>query len=222
MLDAVGSASSPSQPYVPSSSAPTVKTEAAVAKATVRTTSSALIEIVTTDGDKVTISASAVKAASVAAAAGQSETPEGAASAAGTASSTTSSRSLAITVEGTLEKDEVADIRRLLTTLERGATQSERGGRGRGHHRGHDMGKHVEKAALDSLESFTATFKTSTTYAATAAYASVSSTTALPVPGTPPSLPEPGAPPTLPEPGAPPTLPQPGAPPTVSGVNAVA
>lgn len=176
MVDAVGSVSSLDQSYVPPPPPAVSRTEAAVARQTVETTRSALIEIVTADGDTVTISASAVRAASVAAAAGQSDTPDGSASVAGGAYSTSSSQSLEITVEGSLEKDEIADIKRLLTILERGARQADRGEHGRGRHRGHDTGRHIEHAALDSLESFTATFKTSTRYAATAAYAAVSST----------------------------------------------
>lgn len=200
MLDAIGSVSSAAQSYVPPAPAQTVKTEAAVAKATVQTTRSALIEIVTDDGDKVTISASAVRAASVAAAAGRSETPEGTAAVAGTAYSTTSSRSLEISVEGTLDKDELSDIRRLLTMLDRGARQSDRGEHGRGRHRGHDTEKHVEQAKLDSLESFTATFKTSTTYAATAAYTAVTTTpTAATAPAA--TTTEPEAPPMVPATG---------------------
>ncbi len=175
MVDAVGSVSSLDQSYVPPPPAVN-RTEAAAARQTVETTRSALIEIVTADGDTVTISASAVRAATVAAAAGQSQTPDGSAAVAGGAYSTSSSQSIEITVEGTLEKDEIADIRKLLSMLERGARQSERGEHGRGHHRGHDTRRHVEQASLDSLESFTATFKTSTRYAATAAYAAVSST----------------------------------------------
>jgi hypothetical protein len=179
MVDAIGSVSPLDQSYAPPPLAP-VRTEAAVGRTAVETTRSALVEIVTADGDKVTISASAVKAATVAAAAGQSETPEGSAAIAGASYSTSSSQSLEISVEGTLEKDEIADIKRLLTMLERGARQADRGEHGRGHHRGHDTDKHVEKASLDSLESFTATFRTSTRYAATAAYAAVSSGTSTP------------------------------------------
>jgi len=125
----------------------------------------------------------------MAAAAGQSDTPEGTAAVSGASYSSSSSQSMEITVEGTLEKDEIADIRRLLTMLERGARQADRGEHGRGHHRGHDTKKHVEKADLDSLESFSATFKTSTRYAATAAYAAVSTAAATPAEETvPPAI----------------------------------
>jgi len=187
MVDAIGSVSS-DQSYAPPPPPP-VRTEAAVGRVAIETTRSALIEIVTDDGDTVTISASAVRAAGMAAAAGQSDTPEGTAAVSGASYSSSSSQSMEITVEGTLEKDEIADIRRLLTMLERGARQADRGEHGRGHHRGHDTKKHVEKADLDSLESFSATFKTSTRYAATAAYAAVSTAAATPAEETvPPAI----------------------------------
>jgi len=181
MIDAVSSPLVSGAPYAPPPPPPPApaRAEAAAAGVAVRTTKSALIEIVTKDGDRVTISAASVKAASASVA--TSQAPDGAVEAAATYSAF-SSRTLSVSVDGTLDRDEMQDIRQLVSALERGNDWKSRERHGRGHHHGHELGEQrgddvsrlIDRPSFDSLAGFTATFTASRSYAAVAAYAQAS------------------------------------------------
>jgi len=191
MVNAIGTLSSVDQTYPPPPPAP-IRTEVAAARVGVETTRSALIEIVTADGDRVSISATAASKAGIAAAAGQAESAEGTVEMAAGSYTASSSRSMTVTVEGSLEDDEIADIGRLLAMLERGAARETGGTHGKGRHRGHEHGRHeghdvarrFAQPSFESLAGFTAAFSTSRSYEAAAAYRTASVTPEAPATGT--------------------------------------
>lgn len=180
MLDAIGSVSSSPAAFEPPPTAPVTRTQAVAAGMTVETRRTAQIEIMTADGDRVTISAGAMVSASMAAGYAEAQAGDRTGAAAAASMTSSSSTSLSISVEGTLDKDEVKDIQRLVTFLERAASHRPRGReRGHhegdhGHHRGHDATRRLEHPSFDSLAAVTATFTASRSVQAAAAYQATS------------------------------------------------
>jgi hypothetical protein len=115
-----------------SSALPVSTPQAAAAVGGYSRTRAVDLTITTRDGDTVTISASQTTTVGVAAAAGDSD--------ARAALVKTSSSSLSLTIDGTLSRDEIADLQKILKTLvQAGHRQATHGAR---HRLGHDHGRH--------------------------------------------------------------------------------
>lgn len=157
--------------------APFTRTDAVAARVTAETRRSAELTIVTGDGDRVTISAAATNAVTYDAVGASVSNENGTGQAAGVSVQRSSSQSLAISVEGTLDKDELRDIQKLVKMLEKAASGRPHGHHGRHHRRsrGTDLAQQVDRANLDSLAQVTASVTVSRTVtAAAAAYQSAS------------------------------------------------
>lgn len=144
-MSLVVAASDPLQPLTTPDYRPV--TSAAVRSVTSRTE----LEIVTAEGDRVTLSATLTRSV----AAVRSETDQGST----TALATSSSRALSIAVDGELSRDELEDIAKVLRLLRRAS-----------HHRAardpERLARRLAHAHLDALDRVSASFTTSRTVGA--------------------------------------------------------
>jgi hypothetical protein len=138
-----------------SSAVPVPAPQSAAAVAGYSRTRAVDLTITTRDGDTVTISASQTTTVGVAAAADEDDSRA--------ALVKTSSSSLSLTVDGTLSRDEVADLQKILKTL---GQAGQRQATHRAHHRlGHRHGRHHGSGhhggGLDTIASVSASARTS-------------------------------------------------------------
>jgi hypothetical protein len=175
MVDPVSALSLPSASASVLDPYPYARTDAVAARITAETRRSADITIVTDDGDRVTISAAATSSVSYDAVGARVSSDGESAEVERVSVERTVSRSLTLSVEGSLDGDELRDIRKVVTLLQKAAARRphrEHGG-DRGHHRGTDLSARLEHADLDALSEVTASVSFSRTVTAAAAYQSV-------------------------------------------------
>jgi hypothetical protein len=139
-----------------SSAVPVTAPQSAAAVAGYSRTRAVDLTITTRDGDTVTLSASQTTTVGVAATADEDDSRA--------ALVKTSSSSLSLTVDGTLSRDEVEDLQKLLTALgQAGQRQAAHRAHHRlGHRHGHHHGSgHHGRGDLDTIASVSASSRTS-------------------------------------------------------------
>jgi hypothetical protein len=140
-----------------SSALPVSTPQSAAAVAGYSRTRAVDLTITTRDGDTVTISASKTTTVGMAAASGEDD--------ARAALVKTSSSSLSLTVDGTLSRDEIADLQKILKTLgqagQKQAAHRVRHQHGHRHHRGHHRGGDHGGGHLDTIASVSTSVQTS-------------------------------------------------------------